>query len=341
MIPAPQPIAEWHDVDEATFTHEIATRYEPAVLRGVVAQWPAVRHGVESPVAFYRYLAAFDSGRPVDAILMRPEVQGRIGYDATMDGFNFARNRLPITTLVEQLARYGHFDNPPSLAVQSALVPDCLPGFQAENRLPLLPESVAPRIWLGNRVTVPAHFDESSNVACVVAGRRRFTLFPPEQVGNLYIGPLDHAPTGAPMSLVSLVAPDFDRYPRFKDALAAARVADLAPGDAIFIPTLWWHHVESLDSKLNALVNYWWKGSLGGVERTASGLDSLLHCMLDLGSLPPELRRAWGALFDHYVFHADPDTLAHIPQAHRGVAGPLTPELAQRLRQRLIAALQR
>jgi hypothetical protein len=341
MIPAPQPIAEWHDVDQATFAREIATRYQPAVLRGVVAQWPAVRHGRESPVAFYRYLAGFDSGRPVDAILMRPEVHGRIGYDATLDGFNFARNRLPITTLVEQLARYGHFDDPPSLAVQSALVPDCLPGFQAENRLPLLPDSVAPRIWLGNRVTVPAHFDESSNVACVVAGRRRFTLFPPEQVGNLYIGPLDHAPTGAPMSLVSLAAPDFDRYPRFKDALAAARVADLAPGDAIFIPTLWWHHVESLDAKLNALVNYWWKGSLGGVERTASGLDSLLHCLLDLGALPPELRRAWGALFDHYVFHAGPDTLAHIPPPHRGVAGPLTPELAQRIRERLIAALQR
>jgi hypothetical protein len=337
MTPQPQPIPEWHDVDAATFHRDIAARYEPAVLRGVVASWPAVRHGADAPAAFFRYLAGFDSGKPVDAILMRPEEEGRIGYDASMDGFNFARNRLPLAALVEQLGRYARFERPPSLAVQSALIPECLPGFQDENRLPLLPGTVAPRIWLGNRVTVPAHFDESNNVACVVAGRRRFTLFPPEQVGNLYIGPLDHAPTGAPTSLVTVAAPDFHRHPRFKEALAAARVAELGPGDAIFIPTLWWHHVESLDPRLNVLVNYWWKGSLGGVERTASGLDSLLHCLLDLGPLPPELRRAWGTIFDHYVFQAGPDTLAHIPPERRGVAGPLTPELARRIRERLAA----
>jgi hypothetical protein len=341
MNSRPQPIAEWHDVDAATFEREITSRYAPAVLRGLVGHWPAVHAGRQAPDTFYRYLVAFDSGRPVDAILLHPQEQGRIFYNAAMDGFNFARNRLPITTLVEQLARYGHFERPPSLAVQSAPIPDCLPGFAADNRLALLPESVVPRIWLGNRVTVPAHFDESHNMACVVAGRRRFTLFPPEQVRNLYVGPLDHAPTGAPISMVSLAAPDFERYPRFRDALAAAQVAELGPGDALYIPTLWWHHVESLDPKLNALVNYWWKGALGAAERTASALDSLLHCLVDLGPLPPELREAWGAFFDHYVFHAGAQTLAHLPESRRGAAGPLTPDQAQRIRQHLAAALQR
>src|SRR3989440_10237240 len=160
MNPQPQPIAEWRDVDEATFARDVVSRYQPAVLRGVVRHWPAVRHGQESPDAFHRYVTAFDSGVPVDAILMRPQEKGRIFYNAAMDGFNFARNRLPITTLLEQLARYGQLDEAPALAVQSALIPECLPGFAAENRLPLLAESVAPRIWLGNRVTVPAHFDE-------------------------------------------------------------------------------------------------------------------------------------------------------------------------------------
>jgi hypothetical protein len=91
----------------------------------------------------------------------------------------------------------------------------------------------------------------------VVSGRRRFTLLPPEQVRNLYLGPLDFAPTPTPISLVSFRSPDFERFPRFHDALAAAEAAELEPGDALYIPSVWWHHVESI-GVLNAMVNYWW-----------------------------------------------------------------------------------
>lgn len=235
----PQRIPEWRNVDERKFREEIVTQYRPAVLRGLVKAWPAVQAALTSAAEVSRYLIAFDNGSPVDAILMPPQARGQIFYNDAMDGFNFARNRLPVSAIVEQLSRYALFDNPPSVAVQSALIPECLPGFAVENRLPILDEAVAPRIWLGNQVTVPAHFDESNNVACVVAGRRRFTLFPPEQVANLYVGPLDYAPTGAAMSMVQLAKPDFERFPRFQEALAAACIAELGPGDALFIPTLW------------------------------------------------------------------------------------------------------
>jgi hypothetical protein len=272
---------------------------------------------------------------------MAPEARGRIAYNDAMDGFNFARRRLPLTAVLEQLSRYACFDDPPSVAVQSAFVAECIPGFGAANRLSLLDAAVAARIWIGNRVTVPAHFDESHNVACVVAGRRRFTLFPPEQVENLYIGPLDFAPTGAAMSLAPYPDPDLARFPRLEGALAAALGADLEPGDAIFIPTLWWHHVQSLDPKLNVLVNYWWHGSLGAVERTSSAMDALLHCLLNMRSLPPELRAGWRHMFEHYVFGADDERFAHIPAPRRGVLGEMTPDAAQRLRSTLIANLER
>jgi hypothetical protein len=339
--PTPRPIREWHDVDQRTFREEIATRYAPAVLRGVARDWPAVRAALTSPAALCAYLAGFDSGSPVDAILMKPQARGRISYNDAMDGFNFAHNRLPVSAIIEQLSRYALFDEPPSVAVQSALVADCLPGFAAENRLSILDEAVAPRIWLGNRVTVPTHFDESSNVACVVAGRRRFTLFPPEQVGNLYIGPLDFAPTGAAMSLVHLAEPDFERFPKFRDAMATACSAQLGPGDAIYIPTLWWHHVESLDPKLNVLVNYWWNGALGNVARTSSAMDCLLHALLNIRPLAPELRTAWAAMFHHYVFDATDEQYAHIPENKLGVLGRLSPEGTQRIRALLAAKLQR
>jgi hypothetical protein len=335
-----QSIPEWSDADERTIRSEIFGTYRPAVLRGLVSRWPAVASALASAAQLTRYLAAFDNGKPVDAILMPPPARGRIAYNDAMDGFNFARNRLPVSAILEQLSRYAQFDDPPSVAVQSALIADCLPGFARENELALFGAAVAPRIWIGNRVTVPAHFDESENLACVVAGRRRFTLFPPEQVANLYVGPLDFAPTGAAMSVAPLEAPDLARFPRLKDALAAAWVAELEPGDAIFIPTLWWHHVQSLDPKLNVLVNYWWSGALGTGERMPSAMDCLLHGLLNVKPLPPELRRAWAALFDHYVFNASEDDLAHIPAHRRGVLAALTPEAQRRVRDLLIARLR-
>lgn len=335
------PIEEWRGVDEQTFRAEIVSRYRPAVLRGLVGDWPAVRAASRSAAEASRYLSGFDNGHRVDAILMEPAARGRISYNDAMDGFNFARNRLPVSAIVEQLSRYAQFESPPSVAVQSALIPDCLPGFVADNRMPILDPAVAPRLWIGNRITVPAHFDESDNVACVVAGRRRFTLFPPEQVANLYIGPLDFAPTGAAMSLVSFAEPDFARFPRFRDALTAACTAELGPGDALFIPTLWWHHVESLDQKLNVLVNYWWNGTLGAVARTASGMDCLLHSLVNLRPMPPDLRKAWAALFRHYVFDAGDEDFSYLPPHRRGVLDGSSPDAAINIRKLLIAKLQR
>jgi len=343
MIPpqAPRPIAEWHEVDERKFREGIVPRYRPAVLRGLVQSWPSVQAARRSNADAVRYLTGFDNGSPVDAILMPPQARGRIFYNDAMDGFNFARRRLALSAVVEQLSRYALFDEPPSVAVQSAPIRECLPGFAAKNRLPILDAAIAARIWVGNRVTVPAHFDESDNIACVVAGRRRFTLFPPEQVANLYIGPLDFAPTGAAMSLVHVAEPDFERFPRFRDALAAACSAELGPGDALFIPTLWWHHVESLDPQLNVLVNYWWNGALGEVDRTESAMDCLLHALLNVRPLPPDLRQAWASMFHHYVFDASDDRLAHIPEHRRGVLGDMSPEDTRRIRNQLIAKLQR
>jgi hypothetical protein len=167
-----------------------------------------------------------------------------------------------------------------------------------------------------------------------VGGRRRFTLFPPEQIANLYIGPLDFAPTGAPMSLVELAAPDLERYPKFPQALAAAQVAELGPGDAIFIPPLWWHHVHSLDN-LNVLVNYWWNATTYGQQAENSAFDCLMHSILNMRDLPPETRRAWGALFEHYVFGPQEGITAHIPAARLGILGALKAEDRARLRAHL------
>ena len=336
----PDAIREFSALDSDAIRRDVLEDKRPAVLRGLVGDWPAVKHGQDSPAALVRYLKGFDSGKSVDALLAAPEIDGQIFYNDAMTGFNFLRNRLPLAAVAEQVLRYAGFPKSPAVAAQSALIRDCLPGFSDENRLRIVDAGVLPRIWLGNRITTPAHVDEWNNIGCVVAGRRRFTLFPPEQVANLYIGPLDFAPTGAPMSLVPLRHPDFERYPKFREALAAAQTAELSPGDAIFIPPLWWHHVESLEP-FNVLVNYWWHESQGDGALADSAFDALLHGMLSIRALPPATRRAWRAFFEQYVFGDEAGALEHIPPDRRGILGQLSSEQRAGLRAHLAKRLAR
>jgi hypothetical protein len=252
------PVAppELEKVDAATFAAVLAAQ-RPVVLRGYVDDWPAVAAGRQSPEALSRYLLGFDRGTAADAVLMPPEARGRLFYTPDLQGFNFVRSKRTVAAVIEQVARYSQFPVAPAVAMQSALLAEVLPGFAQQNRARFVDPAAAPRLWLGNEVITPAHFDESHNLACVVSGRRRFTLFAPEQAANLYIGPHDFAPTPTPISLVSFRAPDLTRFPKFAEALRHAMVAELGPGDALYIPSLWWHHVESL-GVLNTMVNYWW-----------------------------------------------------------------------------------
>jgi hypothetical protein len=304
--------------------HDFIGRDRPLVLRGLCSDWPMVGWSRQSDTAFAQGLAAHDNGSEVDVLRMPPEEGGVVGYNAALDGFNYTRHRVSITQALQRLAQYSRRENPPGLALQSALIADCLPGLIAGHLLPFLDPTVQPRLWIGNRVTTPAHFDEYHNIACVVSGARRFTLFAPEQVENLYIGPLDFAPTGAAISMARLDHPDDPRFPRLRTALAAAQVAELRPGDAIYIPPLWWHHVESQE-RLNALVNYWWKATPAGRYAPATALGCLMHCILTFRSLPPAERKAWKGLLDYYVF-GDGDPAAHIPPARRGILGELGAE---------------
>jgi Cupin-like domain len=325
MSAEPRPIARWRNVDSETFHRDIVPRGEPAVLEGLVRDWPAVRAGAESPEAVGTYLRGLDSGVAYNAVLVPAEAHGRMFYEPDLAGFNFARRNLTASAVLQQMARYAKFDAPPSIAMQCAPIEECLPGFEAVNAMPLMEAAVHPKLWLGNAFVTPAHIDELDNLACVVAGRRRFTLFPPEQVRNLYIGPVDFTPAGAPVSLVSLKAPDFGRFPRFREALAAAQVADLEPGDALFIPAVWWHHVESFDV-LNVLVNYWWQQASCARDDRVSPTKSMLHALLSMRHLPDAHRKAWAEMFAHFVFAPAADAAGHIPEARQGVLGKLPPE---------------
>jgi hypothetical protein len=337
MMRAPPIVREWRDVDLATFTNAILPENKPAVLKGLVKDWPAVREGLKSAQALCDYLSKCDSGRPVETLFGDPSIRGRFFYSDDLSSLNFARRSERISSTLEKLLEHIDDANPPSIFIQSASIPEFLPNFASENAVDLADRSAIPRIWVGNSITVTTHYDISDNIACVVGGRRRFTFFPPDQIRNLYVGPIHFTLAGQPVSMVSLDEPDFTRYPRFEQALAAAQVADLEPGDGVYIPYLWWHHVKSLE-RFNVLVNYWWDSAS---PKFGSPYDCLLHGFLTLRQLPANQRAAWREVFDHYVFQSGADPVAHLPPQSRGALGELTPELAAHIKSALLRRLNR
>jgi hypothetical protein len=337
MLQTAEKIREIGGLDARALPEGLLESTEPVVLRGLVTHWPMVRAARESEQAAIRYLGGFCRDATVGAMLGEPDIDGRFFYNEDLSGFNFRSARLRLDSVLEDLGRYATSAHPPSIYVGSTTIDTALPGFREHNDIDLGGRNALASIWIGNRARIAAHHDLPDNLACVVAGHRRFTLFPPEQIANLYVGPLDLTPAGQAISLVDFARPDYARFPRFAQAAQAARVAELAPGDAVFIPSMWWHHIESLDS-FNALVNYWWRQSPAYMD---APIGALMLAIMTVRDLPPAQRTSWQNLFQHYVFDADANTTAHIPEHSRRSLGPLTDEMVRDMRARLIARLNR
>jgi len=317
----------------------LVTGGTPAVLRGLASDWALVEAvvGRGADAALDTVLASY-GGRPVTGYVGAPEIGGRFFYDAAMAGLNFRAERVDLAGFVASMRA-----EPPegrSFYVGSTDIDAFLPGLRAGNDLGDRFGDAVPvvSLWLGNRTVAATHYDMSNNLAVCVAGRRRFTLFPPDQIGNLYPGPLEPTPGGQVVSMVDARAPDLSRYPRFAEAMAVAQVVELAPGDVLFLPALWWHQVEALDP-VNLLVNYWWNDVPAHLDLP---MTTLLHGLLSLRDRPVQEKRAWAAMFDHYLF-GDPQAAgAHLPDHIRGpLQSPLPPVAARRLRAKLIDRLNR
>ena len=328
-LPPPRPIAEGEPVDFARFHAEIRPAGEPVVMRGLAGDWPGVEAARLGDQAMVRYLLGFGPTRQVGGIMLPAEAEGRFFYNAELTGFNFTPHQGRLEAFLHELLRVAAEPRPAGMAVQSERIADLLPGFIAANPMPLVPD-VAPRIWIGNRIRVAPHYDLMENIGVCLAGRRRFTLFPPDQLPNLYAGPFELTPAGTPVSMVDPQAPDLERYPRFAEAWNHAWQATLEPGDALYIPYAWWHGVDALEP-LSILVNYWWNEA---PEGTGGGYDALLHAMLAYRHLPADQRAVWRTIFEHYIF-GEADPADHLPPHARGVMSPPSPRLFGRMREML------
>jgi hypothetical protein len=311
----------------------------PVVMRGLARGWALVDAGSRGTREAMDLLRRHDAGRPVQYSYGAPDVAGRPFYTEDFGALNCEARRSGLGEVLDAIAAHLDDPHPPTYYVASLPIDPALPGLRESNDLDLASQGIhaPPAIWIGNRVTASCHYDAPNNIACCAVGRRRFTVFPPEQIDNLYPGPLEPTPGGQAVSMVDFAAPDFERFPRFREALAHAQTTVLEPGDALFIPGMWWHHVQGLDA-FTVLVNYWWSSMPAYVP---APILALYHALWAVRDRPQREKDAWRAVFDYYVFGPAERAGEHLPEAARNVLGPLDETLARQLRAMLITKLNR
>jgi hypothetical protein len=334
-----RPIPDWTGpFDPEALPDALLTAERPYVVRAAFAHWPVVQAARQSDEALARYLVSHYNGVQIGLFQLSPEARGRVFYaDETLRGFNFSRHAATLDQVLLGLLGLAETPQPPGLYVGSTTVEAILPRFLDANRVGLGRRDALVSLWLGNRTRIAAHYDLPDNLAVVAAGRRRFTVFPPQQLHNLYVGPLDPTPAGQPISLVDFANPDWARFPRFAQAWEAGEQVEMVPGDALFIPSMWFHHVEGL-APVNLLINAWWRQT---PEHVDSPLTTLRLALMTLRDLPEKERRVWQHHFQHFIWGADADTWAHIPEAARGLLGPIHEPLSRQARAQLLSQLKR
>lgn len=112
------------------------------------------------------------------------------------------------------------------------------------------------KVWIGKAGTItPLHRDVPHNLNVHLCGRKLWILVPPEQTALVYSrGLRDALPN---FSWVDAENPDLTRHPLF--AKARTYVAEVGPGETLFLPSGWWHYTRSLDD--TTAMNFWWGGS--------------------------------------------------------------------------------
>lgn len=322
------------NIDRKIFQEEIIPSGRPAIIKGLINHWNLTNTTLTKSdvLSLLSKMSTHGEG----CVLEVTDSDHRVFYNDDMSGFTFKKHALHFEDFIKKLID----DTDSTYFLQSALADQYFTDFSKNYTHSLLAAEIKPRIWIGNKTVVPTHYDTSDNIACVVMGQRRFTLFPPSQIKNLYLGPLEFTPGGAPVSLVDIHKPDLEKYPNYIYAQKTAITAILDAGDALYIPPLWFHNVEALDD-INILVNYWWmENGACDFKHSLAAKDAMLLALLTIKTLPKHQRKNWQHFFEHYIFEEESERVGHIPLERRGVLGRLSKSLFTQLKNHLLAVLK-
>lgn len=109
-------------------------------------------------------------------------------------------------------------------------------------------------IWIGAAgVSAACHYDAYDNINVQLYGRKQWNLYSPTNHTELSLYPFLHFHHA--QTQVDVEQPDLDLFPNFKDAIRYEGVTE--PGEALYLPSSWFHNVITLNTSIN--VNSWVK----------------------------------------------------------------------------------
>jgi hypothetical protein len=252
---APVGVDRFAKLSRAAVADEIANRDSPFILTNVVTEWPA----------FSCWSPSYLGERIGDRQVKVGVSHSRIFHYGSKEHPPTRTRELPFNEALRQIAGHDgatgeHLYIMEQTSAAGHSVADVYPELANDFAIPAAIEKEKLRqvnLWIGTAGNVtPLHYDAANNFLAQIKGRKRIHLFHPSQSDLLY--PNATRQNDNNTSQVLLLKPDFDKHPRFKEAVA--RECILQPGEMLYIPPHWWHHVESLDVAIS--LNFWWKPRL-------------------------------------------------------------------------------
>lgn len=203
----------------------------PLKMTGMMASWPAMQ---KWSFEYFR-----DLGSSVDVHLEVGNVmQGETGF-----------RKEAFCAFIDQLLSDAPEDNKAYLSVFRIF--DAFPQLRSDVDFSILDQfklKSSTSGWIGPAGTVTGyHIDWGDNILAQVCGRKRLHIAAPEHSPNMYVS--RKFDQGTTISEVNLHDYDASQFPRFSKVQHHRII--LHPGEMIFIPRGWWHHVESLDRSIS------------------------------------------------------------------------------------------
>lgn len=224
------------DLSRSEFLERYYCANRPVILTGLMRDWKALAHW--NP----EYLKAVCGGETVEIM------SGREGDPQYEINAPLHRSRVLLGDFVDMVARGGPTNDYYLVSNNQFWKTEGAAALRADvGPLPEYLDEAGPApdgsFWFGPAGTVtPLHHDEMNILVCQVYGRKRWTLISPNQT------PLVYNEVGV-YSAVDLDDPDYERHPLFGQVDAVEFT--LEPGEVLFLPVGWWHHVRALDISIS------------------------------------------------------------------------------------------